>query len=113
MPALVDALAQKLEPLVQAIAAQLPQKAPLAAQSAAGPTVIDETKLIKATDQLTRLLEEMDSEASDWITANAELFLSAYPQHFTAIREAVEQFEFEDAAKHLRLAVAAASLASG
>jgi len=113
---LVDALAQHLQPLVAAIAAQLEQPPKQAdgpaVDQAATPAAIDEAKLAAVTQRLRKLLEDMDSEASEWIQTHAGLLSAAYPEHFTAIRQAVENFEFDDATTQLSQAVATSSLAS-
>ena len=102
MPALVDALHHKLEPLLQAIAAKLPQQAP---QLTTGPVDIDPAQLIKVTGKLRSLLEDMDSDASDWIQTHAELLAAAYPSHLPSIREALEGFDFDVAIAQLDEAI--------
>jgi signal transduction histidine kinase/CheY-like chemotaxis protein/HPt (histidine-containing phosphotransfer) domain-containing protein len=102
MPALVDALQHRLEPLIQAIAAQMPQPAQ---QQASEPVVIDDAQLTEVTLRLRSLLEEMDSDAGDWINSNAGLLAAAYPGHFQAIREALENFDFDVATQQLHAAI--------
>jgi HPt (histidine-containing phosphotransfer) domain-containing protein len=104
MPALVDALQSKLDPLVAAIAAQLPQQAQ---QESAGPVAIDEAKLTEVTRKLRSLLEDMDSDAGEWIKTHAGLLRAAYPDHLKAIEEALEGFDFDVAVEQLDAAVAA------
>jgi HPt (histidine-containing phosphotransfer) domain-containing protein len=106
MPALVDALQHKLDPLVAAIAAQLPQQAPSADQQGAGPVTIDEAQLTEVTGKLRSLLEDMDSDASEWIKTHAGLLRAAYPGHLKAIEEALEGFDFDVAIEQLDAAVA-------
>jgi two-component system sensor histidine kinase/response regulator len=104
MPALVDALQSKLDPLVAAIAAQLPQQAQ---QESAGPVAVDEAKLTEVTRKLRSLLEDMDSDAGEWIKTHAGLLRAAYPDHLKAIEEALEGFDFDVAVEQLDAAVAA------
>lgn len=103
MPALVDALQQKLDPLVAAIAAQLPQQVQ---EQAAGPVTINEAQLTEVTRKLRSLLEDMDSDAGDWIQTHAGLLGAAYPGHLPAIREALEGFDFDIALERLDAATA-------
>ena len=106
---LLDTLAQQLQPLVEAIAAQLarpPRQAdgPTADQ-AATPAAIDEPHLAEVTQRLRQLLQDMDADASDWIQTHARLLAAAYPGHHQAIREAVDDFDFDVATQHLDAAL--------
>jgi HPt (histidine-containing phosphotransfer) domain-containing protein len=105
MPALVDALQEQLDPLVAAITDQLPKTS--VAASASGPVAIDEGQLTEVTDRLRSLLEEMDSDASEWIQAHQVLLSAAYPKHTKAVQEALEGFDFDVALEQLDAAVAA------
>jgi HPt (histidine-containing phosphotransfer) domain-containing protein len=110
---MVDALSQQLQPLLAAMAAQLPQQADAGAvNQAATPAVVDEARLAEVTQRLQSLLEEMDADASAWMDRHRALLSAAYPEHFAAIRQAVEHFEFDDATTQLSQAVATSSLAS-
>jgi len=114
---LVDTMAQQLQPLLAAIAAHLPEPAqPQAPTSTPTPpptaTPIDEAQLNAVTQRLQCLLEEMDADASAWMDRHRALLSAAYPEHFAAIRQAVEHFEFDDATTQLSQAVATSSLAS-
>jgi hypothetical protein len=114
---LVDTLAQQPQPLLAAIAAQLPEPAqPQAPASTPTPpptaTPIDQAQLNAVTQRLQSLLDEMDADASAWMDRHGALLSAAYPEHFTAIRQAVEHFEFDDATTQLNQAVATTSLAS-
>ena len=102
--AMVDALEAGLLPLVQAISAQLPRPA---VAPAAGPVAIDEAQLTRVTQRLRSLLQDMDSEAGDWITAHAALLAAAYPGHIKAIKDALERFDFDVAIAQLEAAMAA------
>lgn len=106
-----DALALQMQPLLAAIAAQLPKQAQPQAQTST-PTPIDQAQLNAVTQRLQSLLEEMDADASAWIDKHRALLSAAYPEHFVAIRQAVEHFEFDDATKQLSQAIARSSLAS-
>ena len=105
MPALVDALEERLVPLVTAIAAQLPQQAETAASS--GPVTIDEAQLAAVSERLRSLLEDMDSDAGEWMQAHAALLAAAYPAHVKAVQEALEGFDFDVALEQLDAALAA------
>jgi two-component system, sensor histidine kinase and response regulator len=112
MPALVDALQQQLDPLVQAISVQLTQQAPTDEQQAARPVTINEAQLTEVTRKLRSLLEDMDSDAGDWIQTHAGLLGAAYPGHFLALREALEGFDFDVAIEQLNAATAARKMSS-
>ena len=62
------------------------------------------------TQRLRELLEEMDSEAGSWLEAHASLLAAAFPEHHRAIFEAVESFDFDEAASRLEAAVQARRL---
>ena len=51
--------------------------------------------------KLRNLLEEMNSDASDWIQTHAGLLGAAYPGNLPAIREALEDFDFDVATAQL------------
>ena len=100
----VDLLEQRQQALLAAIAAQLPQQT---AAPAAGSLVIDQAELTEVTQRLRHLLEDMDSEASEWIKTHGELLASAYPDRVQAIQEALDGFDFDVAVQQLDAAVAA------
>jgi two-component system, sensor histidine kinase and response regulator len=104
--ALVDALQQKLDPLVAAITAQLPRQAQSSAQQSGAPVAIDEVKLAEVTHRLRNLLDDMDSDAGEWIKTHARLLGAAYPGHLPAIREAIDDFDFDIALERLDAATA-------
>ena len=106
MPALVDALQERLDPLVAAIAAQLPKEDSTSA-AASGPVTIDEGQLQEVTQKLRSLLEDMDSDAGEWMQTHAALLGAAYPNHTKAVQEALEGFDFDVALEQLDAAVAA------
>jgi len=107
MPVLVDALQRKLDPLVAALTAQLPQEAISAVQQSGAAVAIDEATLAEVTGKLRTLLDDMDSDASDWVKTHATLLNAAYPNHLKAIEQALEGFDFDEALVHLDLASAA------
>jgi two-component system, sensor histidine kinase and response regulator len=110
---LVDALALQIQPLLAAIAAQLPKQAPPQAQKATPtPAPLDQAQLNAVTQRLQSLLQEMDADASAWMDRHRALLSAAYPEHFIAIRQAVENFEFDDATTQLSQAIASSSPAS-
>ena len=59
----------------------------------------------RVTGKLRTLLEDMDSDASDWIQTHAELLAAAYPSHLPGIREALEGFDFDVAIAQLDEAI--------
>ena len=105
---LVDALQQRLDPLVRAIAASLPQARVAAAVA---PSAVDETELKRVTERLHELLSDMDSETSDWLERHRALLSSAYPAHLPAMEAALQAFDFEAAAEQLDAGVAARAAA--
>ncbi len=63
--------------------------------------------MTEVTAKLRSLLDDMDSDASDWIQSNNALLTAAYPNHFKAIEQALEIFDFDEAMAHLDLATSA------
>jgi CheY-like chemotaxis protein len=109
LDAMVDALEAGLSPLLQAISAQLPKPAVwLSAEAAA----IDEAELNMVTQRLRSLLQDMDADASGWVTAHASLLAAAFPDHITAIKDAMEGFDFDIAIEQLDAARAARKAAA-
>jgi len=51
------------------------------------------------------LLAYDDAAAADLLSEHADLFSSAFPQHYRLLESAVKQFDFETALVHLRAAV--------
>jgi hypothetical protein len=52
------------------------------------------------TGMLRRLLEEMNSDASDWFQTHAGLLACVYPGHRQSIREVLGGFYFNVAPHH-------------
>jgi CheY-like chemotaxis protein len=100
----VDLLEQRQQALLAAIAEQLPKQA---VAPDTGSLVIDQAELTEVTQRLRHLLEDMDSEASEWITTHAVLLAAAYPDRVQAIQEALDGFDFDVAVQQLDAAVAA------
>jgi HPt (histidine-containing phosphotransfer) domain-containing protein len=100
----VDLLEQRQQALLAAIAEQLPKQAVV---PDAGSLVIDQAELTEVTQRLRHLLEDMDSEASEWIKTHAALLAAAYPDRVQAIQEALDGFDFDVAVQQLDAAVAA------
>ena len=99
---MVDALEATLQPLVEAIAAQLPQATPaLPATTAA----VDEAQLTQVTQRLRDLLADMDSEAGDWVEQHRALLTSAYPAQLAALDAALQDFDFDAALAQLEAGV--------
>ena len=100
----LEAMAKRLGPLLQAIERQLPEAAPADPRA---PLGVDKAQLVRVTQHLRELLQEMDSEAADWWADNARLLQSAFPAHAQAIEAAVRDFEFDRAIDQLDAAEAA------
>jgi len=94
----LEAMAKRLGPLLQAIERQLPEAAPADPRA---PLGVDKAQLVRVTQHLRELLQEMDSEAADWWADNARLLQSAFPAHAQAIEAAVRDFEFDRAIDQL------------
>ena len=105
---LLDALQQSLDPLVHAIAQQLPQPQAAAPEAA---IVIDENELSRVTQRLRELLSDMDADASDWLERHRGVLSSAFPAHLSAIESALQAFEFDAAAEQLAAGMAARAAA--
>jgi signal transduction histidine kinase/DNA-binding response OmpR family regulator/HPt (histidine-containing phosphotransfer) domain-containing protein len=106
LDAMVNALEATLQPLVEAIAAQLPQ-ADASAEAASAPVAIDEALLTQVTQRLRELLSDMDSEAGDWLKAHEALVHAAFAEQAKAIDAALQDFDFDLAVEQLDAAVAA------
>ena len=100
---LVNDLDDALAPLLAALAAQMtrPQQT-----GAVAPATIDPETLAQATQRLRELLAEMDSEAVACLEEHRALFALAYAGHASAIAEAVDAFDFDEALALLDTAVA-------
>jgi two-component system, sensor histidine kinase and response regulator len=100
-------LEQRLQPLIAALGAALaPQgKSPQDGASDGPASAIDEAHLAEVTQRLRQLLQDMDADVSDWIQTHAKLLAAAYPGQLQAIREAVDDFDFDVATQHLDAAV--------
>ena len=101
------ALQDSLASLLQALAVQLPRREE---PPGVAPAALDDSQLAQVTQRLRELLEEMDSEAGSWLEAHASLLAAAFPEHHRAIFEAVESFDFDEAASRLEAAVQARRL---
>jgi hypothetical protein len=100
--------------LVAALASQLPQGPRQAGapgvDQAAAPAAIDEAQLAEVTQRLRKLLEDMDSDASDWIKNHAALLATAFPHHLQALSDALESFDFDIATEQLDAAISSRAL---
>jgi len=95
----VHALAGPLNTLLDALVQALPSELPLAR------TAYDPAQLKTVCRQLDALLAYDDAAAADLLSEHADLFSSAFPQHYRLLESAVKQFDFETALVHLRAAV--------
>ena len=109
----LKALQRCLDPLVAAIAAQLPSQSSTASASiGSGAVAVDEAALVEVTQRLRQLLSEMDAEAGDWLQRHLALLKTAYPDRLPALLEAVQNFDFDLGVKLLDAAISARKGAS-
>ncbi|MFM7384323.1 MAG: response regulator, partial [Microcystaceae cyanobacterium] len=87
---LLGQVAQRLDPLLQALATQLP---PLETP----PVRFDRDRLQTVCQRLEQLLTDDDAEAADLWQENAELLRVAFPQHYGELENAINGFDFEAA----------------
>jgi len=108
LDALAEALRLTLEPLVQALTDWLPPEAALQTTTMA---VIDEATLASVSVRLRDLFADMDADAEAVLENEQALLASAYPKHFSAIAQAVKNFDFDSALAQLDAAQAARAIA--
>ena len=108
LDALAEALRLTLEPLVQALTDWLPPEAALQTTTMA---VIDEATLANVSARLRDLFADMDADAEAVLENEQALLASAYPKHFSAIAQAVKNFDFDSALAQLDAAQAARAIA--
>ncbi len=104
LEAMVDDLEQVLQPLLDALAAQLPRTP---ATATAPAVAVDEAQLVQVTQRLRELLADMDSEAGEWLQTHLALLSSAYPDHVKPVQDALGDFDFDMTLEQLDAAVAA------
>jgi CheY-like chemotaxis protein len=84
-----------LAPLLQSLAACLPQEAKAVA------VTVDVEKLAELRGQLTDLLKDDDSQAADLFEEHAKLFQAAWPEQFKSLETDLKNFDFDQALKIL------------
>jgi two-component system, sensor histidine kinase and response regulator len=84
-----------LAPLLQSLAACLPQEAKAVA------VTVDVEKLAELRGQLTDLLNDDDSQAADLFEEHAKLFQAAWPEQFKSLEIDLKNFDFDQALKTL------------
>jgi PAS domain S-box-containing protein len=84
-----------LAPLLQSLAACLPQEAKAVA------VTVDVEKLAELRGQLTDLLNDDDSQAADLFEEHASLFQAAWPDQFKSLETDLKNFDFDQALKTL------------
>ncbi len=89
----LEQVAQCLEPLLQALATQLP---PLETAPPPPPR-FDRPQLAPFFQPLSPLLADDDAEAADLWQENAELLRGAFPQSYGEMENAINSFDFEAA----------------
>jgi two-component system sensor histidine kinase/response regulator len=73
-------------------------------------TVVDEATLARVCARLRTLCTDMDAEAEALLDSEQALLASAYPEHFSAIAQAVKNFDFDTALARLDEAQAARAI---
>jgi PAS domain S-box-containing protein len=84
-----------LAPLLQSLAACLPQDAKTVA------VTIDREKLAELRAQLTDFLKADDSQAADLFEEHASLFQAAWPEQFKSLETDLKNFDFDQALQTL------------
>jgi HPt (histidine-containing phosphotransfer) domain-containing protein len=84
-----------LAPLLQSVAACLPQEAKAVAVN------VDVEKLAELRTQLTDFLKDDDSQAADLFEEHASLFLAAWPEQFKSLETDLKNFDFDQALQTL------------
>jgi CheY-like chemotaxis protein len=84
-----------LAPLLQSLAACLPQEAKAVA------VTVDVEKLAELRGQLTDLLKDDDSQAADLFEEHASLFQAAWPDQFKSLETDLKNFDFDQALQTL------------
>ncbi len=88
-------LQSMLAPLLQSLAACLPQEPQAVA------VTIDTERLAELRTQLTEWLQADDSQAADLFEEHASLFQAAWPTHFKSLETDLKNFDFDQALKTL------------
>ena len=91
----VTVLEAALAPLLQSLAACLPQEA----KAVAG--TVDVEKLAELRGQLTDFLKDDDSQAADLFEEHASLFQAAWPDQFKSLETDLKNFDFDQALQTL------------
>jgi CheY-like chemotaxis protein len=84
-----------LAPLLQSLAACLPQEAKAVA------VTVDVEKLAALRGQLIDFLKDDDSQAADLFEEHASLFQAAWPEQFKSLETDLKNFDFDQALKTL------------
>jgi CheY-like chemotaxis protein len=88
-----------LAPLLQRLAACLPQEAKAVAVN------VDVEKLAELRAQLTDFLKDDDSQAADLFEEHASLFQAAWPEQFKSLETDLKNFDFDQALQTLEAIV--------
>jgi CheY-like chemotaxis protein len=89
-------LQSALAPLLQSLAACLPQEAKAVAVN------VDVEKLAELRAQLTDFLKDDDSQAADLFEEHASLFQAAWPEQFKSLETDLKNFDFDRALQTLQ-----------
>jgi hypothetical protein len=84
-----------LAPLLQSLAACLPQDAKVVT------VTIDTEKLAGLREQLSEFLKADDSQAADLFEEHASLFQAAWPDQFKSLETDLKNFDFDQALQTL------------
>ena len=108
---LIDGLNDKLKPQTQSeiVASQDSADEPVPTEGAgttpgndlAPPQAVDEAALHEILSRLEVLLNDSDPEALDYFASHGELLQTSHPESFADIKQAIENFAFEEAAAYV------------
>ena len=105
LPAVEQALSRveaELAPVIEGLATCLTGEHSPAPTSAAPAKAAEGEAIALFCAQLQALLAEGDSACMEWVGRQPGLLAQAYPEHHTAIAQAIEGFDFEQALQLIR-----------
>ncbi len=108
---MVDAVLDEVSVPLAAVVTALRESLP-AETVAAMHVTVDPARLKALTERLAARLADDDSEASDLLAENADIFRSAFGDRYKEIEDGIRNFDFEIALTALRAALAAQPRAS-
>jgi two-component system sensor histidine kinase/response regulator len=87
-----------LEKLIHILEVKLPP------ETVSSPVTIDWEQVRKISDRLGDLLSENDADAAEILQAYGDLLKNAFPDHYNAIADGIDSFDFDAAYQALTLA---------